>query len=247
MADLENAESVLSLLHWDTLFFGFPVARLNSSEADGPLMNMAEQWCQKRGVRCLYWLADPSSSAVVNTAFDYHFKFADLRLKLHCSLNLGIDCDDPCLRPAGPGDISTLRQIAGLAHRDSRFFTDSKFPAGSGERLFGDWIERDVLSEEEKVWVYAGPGNIPEGYASCRLQPSSPINGEIGLIAVSSEARGRGIGQRLLRQCHRWLALAGATNVCVVTQGANLAAQRMYIRSGYFPVRSDYWFHRWFY
>ena len=245
MSELACRADICELLEWDTRFFGFPVARLRDSVADRNVMATALRWCDENGVRCLYWLADSAAEDSVRTAFAFHFRFVDVRLELSAPLAQMTNCVDLQLRPAQPDDIPALGEIAAVSHRDSRFCRDSGFPAGAGDRLFRAWIERDVLSPNSMVWVYTDSAGHPVGYASCQFEPSAK-SGIIGLIAVSSKVREQGVGRCLLNRCHEWLFDAGAQMVRVVTQGANIPAQRLYAKAGYTPARADYWFHRWF-
>ncbi len=56
---------------------------------------------------------------------------------------------------------------------------------------------------------------------------------EIRLLAVLPAARGRGLGQALVRECLRRARLAGATTVTLHTTDAMRVAMRMYERMGF--------------
>ena len=83
------------------------------------------------------------------------------------------------------------------------------------------------------------------GYVTCHL--ASPSNrGSIGLIAVSEDARGQGLGGELVFGALGWCSEHGAAEVSVVTQGANIAAQRLFQLCGFRTASLGLWFHRWY-
>ena len=43
-----------------------------------------------------------------------------------------------------------------------------------------------------------------------------------------------------------WCEAEGAEEVAVVTQGRNVAAQRLYQRCGFVTQRLELWYHKWF-
>ena len=59
---------------------------------------------------------------------------------------------------------------------------------------------------------------------------------EIRLLAVATEARGRGVGQALMDECLRRARTAGAIAVGLHTMPVMEAAVRMYERMGFIPV-----------
>ncbi|MGA4839696.1 GNAT family N-acetyltransferase [Streptomyces sp. G45] len=56
---------------------------------------------------------------------------------------------------------------------------------------------------------------------------------EIRMLAVGREARGRGAGEALVRDCARRARAAGRTALVLSTQPAMGAAQRLYVRLGF--------------
>jgi dTDP-4-amino-4,6-dideoxy-D-galactose acyltransferase len=69
--------------------------------------------------------------------------------------------------------------------------------------------------------------------------------GSIGLVGVAEAARGRGLGGRLVAAALGWFAGQGVERVEVVTQGRNVAAQRLYQAHGFRTRRVEVSFHRW--
>jgi ribosomal protein S18 acetylase RimI-like enzyme len=136
-----------------------------------------------------------------------------------------------------------LREIAGVSHTDSRFYHDSGFPRQRCDELYRTWIEKSCNGYADIVLV-AEVEDTAVGYISCHLLDGG--GGQIGLVGVDAQMQGHGLGRALICSALTWFAGQGATRVTVVTQGRNLAAQRLYARSGFVPKSVQLWYHRWF-
>ena len=82
------------------------------------------------------------------------------------------------------------------------------------------------------VWIYA-------------VHTNNIIQGQIGLVGVSAEARGRGVGHALVNHALDWFTRNDVEAVAVVTQGGNVAAQRLYQRCGFLTESVQLWYHKW--
>jgi dTDP-4-amino-4,6-dideoxy-D-galactose acyltransferase len=86
-------------------------------------------------------------------------------------------------------------------------------------------------------------------YITCQLDREASegqLEGRIGLLTVGSEARGWGVGQALVQAALDWFWKQGCHRVLVATQGANLAAQRLYQKEGVRTASALLQHHRWF-
>jgi ribosomal protein S18 acetylase RimI-like enzyme len=83
----------------------------------------------------------------------------------------------------------------------------------------------------------------PAGYLAC--QRVSEIAGQIQLVGVDAAARKRGLGRQLVDCALHWLATEGVTHATVVTQGRNIAAQRLYQQRGFLTSSVHVWYHWW--
>ena len=89
-----------------------------------------------------------------------------------------------------------------------------------------------------------GPPGEPGGYVTCELEPGGR-QGKIGLLGLAADQRGRGLAQALAGRALGWFFTAGCEQVSVVTQGRNLAAQRLYQRTGFLTQKVQLWYHKW--
>lgn len=229
-------------LPWDSEFFGERIAQLDATELDPAGAASVDLWCAREQISCLYFLADPSDPGTPPCAAESGFALVDVRV------TLDRDTTTPALPTAGPisvrpsreEDIPALREMARTNHRASRFYFDGGFPPDRCDELFATWIEKSCRGWANSVLV-ATSGRERVGYLSCHLMEGS---GQIGLLGVDARCHGIGVGQLLIGEALRWFASNSAPRIEVVTQGRNVAAQRLYQRAGFRTCRVGLWFHK---
>jgi dTDP-4-amino-4,6-dideoxy-D-galactose acyltransferase len=237
------------LLPWDSDFFGKRIGRAIVHRLSPETVEAIVKWCETHAIECLYFLADSDHMETVRLAEDNGFRFVDIRVSLQCNV---IDrqarySDDPSqtvrVRHSRQSDIATLQTIARTSHSDSRFYFDPCFPADSCEALYETWIKRSCEGYADVVLV-AELNDQPVGYVSCHLMGNEP-RGQIGLVGVGSQARGRGLGRILIDHSLHWFSDQTVERVRVVTQGRNISAQRLYQSCGFTTKSVQLWYHRW--
>jgi dTDP-4-amino-4,6-dideoxy-D-galactose acyltransferase len=231
---------IIKRLPWDSDFFGFPVARLRPCCVDTAVLNKALAWCDENGIRCLYYLAasdDPPSLAAAQAV---GMQFVDVRLTLEQSLtNRQTWRPDPAvIRQAVPSDQAGLMALAPFLARVSRFGTDPQFGFEKAVRLYEEWLAKDTA-----VTFVA---EIKTGIGGCITCNKAENAGTISLLVTHPDAQGQGLGQALCAAGLNWMVSQGCTAARVVTQGHNIASQRVYQRSGFLTQSVEIWFHKWF-
>ena len=247
-----SAPSLCRLLDWDSEFFGRKIASTNVV-ALGPVeVEAVLAWCRAQAIDCLYHLSDATDLATLRAIEQREFRLVDIRVTLDRKL------DPPralanapqhaptaasSIRRARPSDVAILRAIASKSYTDSRFYADSNFDRARCDELYATWIEKSCGGWAEAVWVAENAG-IPAGFVTCHAREQR--RGEIGLLGIGEEARGRGLGRYLIERALDWFTEAGLARVTVVTQGKNVAAQRLYQSCGFRSAKVELWHHRWF-
>ncbi len=237
-------ESGCELLPWDSEFFGVRIARASGERADSVRVAAIREWCTAHQVDCLYFLAsldDPVTLAALCTP---PFKLVDLRVTVACPIG-DKSYEVPSsvvIREWQPRDLPHLRAIASSAYTDSRFYFDQRFERALCDKLYETWVEQSCRGQADFVLV-AEHDQAAAGFVTGSLRGSA---GEIGLIGVRAQLRGRGVGTALMQSALERLRLRGCTQVELVTQGRNIGAQRMYQRLGFVTQSIKLWFHGWF-
>lgn len=233
-----------TFLEWDSRFFGHRIARVESQRLDADLVSQIAGWSRDNKIDCLYFLADGSDSNTIVCAEQWNAHFTDIRVTMRTKdLRTPADAAHE-IRPCTPEDLTALRHIARTSHNDGRFFFDPRFTQEQCESFYEKWITRSYEGFASAVLVAGMPGK-PVGYVTCQLD-SAARSGRIGLFAIAEEARGLGVGRSLAIAALRWFAEGQVDHVEVVTQGRNVAAQRLYAKCG-FRIHSIFlWYHKWF-
>lgn len=234
-------------LPWDTEFFGHRIARVTANRLDADRAEAVRRWCETHTIECLYFLADLDDFETTHLAERQRFDLVDVRVTLRRSIDeKPVERTDSAapieVRPFLLSDIPALEEIARNSHGDSRFYFDRRFSRDRCAALYAAWIKKSCQGEADAVFV-ADRKEGPCGYITCRL--SGAGQGQIGLFAVAAHARGQGAGRKLILESARWFAQQAAGSVAVVTQGRNIAAQRLYQSCGFFTHAVQLWYHWW--
>lgn len=230
------------LLAWDSEFFGVPTARVRGDALDAGRVATIDGWCNGRGVRWVYFLARGDDAQTIRLAEEAGFRLTDIRMTFARDVG-AVEAIPPGVRPFAEPDLPALRAIARTAYTDSRFYADGRIPRAKCDELFDVWTVNSCRGRSDRVLVAEEAGQVA-GYVTCDLDPAG--RGAIGLIGVAEGLRGKGFGRRLVEGALAWAAERNLPALSVVTQGRNLAAQRLYQRCGFRTASVELYFHKWY-
>ncbi|MBN1977011.1 MAG: GNAT family N-acetyltransferase [Anaerolineae bacterium] len=245
-----TTSDLCDFLPWDTEFFGQRIGRVVGMNLNPGRVVAILRWCEDNGIACLYFLADSADAQTVRLAEKHSFQLVDVRVTFEQRLSqrsgnaLSVDADGITVRAALPADVQLLQALAKDSYRDSRYYFDPCFSRERCDELYQTWIRRSCEGYADSVWVAELDGG-PVGYVTCHLSKDC-AEGQIGLIGVGREVSGQGIGTRLMQTALAWFADKGVSTAVVVTQGRNIAAQRLYQRCGFVTRELQLWYHKWF-
>jgi len=229
-------------LKWDSDFFGRRIARVVPTRLTERSAGRIRSWCDSQNIDCLYFLADSDHAETVKLAEQARFHLVDVRVTLAAKLEgwTPMRPAKACVRLFRTEDLPTLRAIARVSHRDSRFYYDRNLPHPLCDALYEAWIENSTQGYAQAVLVADVHGE-PVGYISCHLASA----GQIGLFAVAENVQGQGLGRQLVFAAFRWFLDRKVSQVTVVTQGRNIRGQRLYQRCGFSTRSLQLWYHYW--
>lgn len=241
-----NVDGQLELLEWDSHFFELKVGRVRLNSPTVRELAEVVQDAERRRIECLYWLVEAEDLHAPRVATICGFRLVDIRVTLEHDLageSFNSAPSPPVkVRSFVSADLTSLLAIASTSHGDSRFFHDGNFPKEKCAALYETWLEHATSRTSEHVLV-AEIDDVPAGYCTCRRAPEG--SGAISLIAVDASHRRAGVGRALVLSALDYFRKTHAIGVTVVTQGRNIASQRLYQRCGFIPHSMAFWYHRW--
>lgn len=236
------------LLEWDSAFFGRRIARVVGHRLSPKLIQAVLTWCEEMHIECLYFLADSDDMETIQIAAQYDFKLVDVQVTLQNQHTQGGVSTkkhwEGIIRPGNPDDSENLVGIASSSYTLSRFYYDRCFPVESSQALYETWIRESCRGYADVVLVAEADGSAL-GYITCHLRDSEN-EARIGLLGIDQGVHGQGIGSSLVLSALDWFSAHGEDRVNVVTQGRNIAAQRLYQRCGFLTLSTRLWYHKWF-
>lgn len=148
---------------------------------------------------------------------------------------------DIVLRPPRPGDMGWVVSRHGALYAQE-FGWDWRFEALVA-RIAADFVDR-FDAAREACWIAEREGR-PLGcvfLVQARHESSGapdPGVAQLRLLLLEPEARGLGLGQRLVEVCHAFARRAGYRRIRLWTNQVLLAARAIYVKAGYRRVASE--------
>lgn len=242
------SDRLLKLLTWDSDHFRFRIARSQVRKLDAQTCGALLDTCQARAIDCLYFLADVADQDTISELQASSFDFVDIRLTLARRFNampVQAPAENLSFRLGHERDVDALLPIASASYLHSRFFIDRRFGRARASQMYEIWLHNSLTTDYADAVVVAELDGRPVGYVTCHLNKPAG-EGNIGLVGVAESARGLGCAGSMINKAIRWFNERGFDRVNVVTQGRNIAAQKLYQRSGFVTRSVELWFHKWF-
>ena len=231
-------KELIEKLEWDSSFFGYQVGKMILD-----IDNFNKEEFKKEAIN--YKLVYAYCNEIVN---DEEFKLVDEKVtffqkikmnKISLSKKNKIRSFD-----LNQDDLTSLIELGVESGIYSRFKIDSTFSNNEFERLYREWILNSInykLSFE--VLIAVDGENRLLGFIT--IGALNEKTSEIGLIAVSKEARGRGLAKELINSAINESIKRGYENIEVVTQKNNLPAMNLYFKTNFFEKELVRIYHYW--
>lgn len=142
------------------------------------------------------------------------------------------------LRPLKPGDLGWVVHRHGVRYAEEYDY-DQTFEALVA-KVVADYAEHHD-PHREAAWIAEVDGE-PAGSIFC--VKASEDTAQLRLLLVEPEARGLGIGKRLVEECVRFARRAGYRRMTLATVSEVEAARGIYERIGFEPVEATP-VHKW--
>ena len=137
------------------------------------------------------------------------------------------------LRPHQPGDMSWI------VHRQAILYSEEYGWDGTYEGLAAEIVAQFIKNydpKRERVWVAEKDG---EKVGAVFVAKGSDQIARLRLLHVERQARGLGIGKRLVEECIRFARQAGYQKMTLWTQSILHAARHIYKKAGFRVVHEE--------
>ena len=234
-------------LDWDSDFFGFKIARINADAFDEKALNDTLSELKVENYKLAYLSLNPEHISVneiaikcggklvdEKTTFTFNINNSDIK-EYHSNISLYKD-----------NNISKeLIDISIQAAEYSRFKTDNLFDSDKYKQLYTEWIIKSVSKQlADDILVYKIKDTI-KGLVTVGTDTEKQQPGFIGLVGVDSNERGKGIGIELMNASKFYFQSNGFKQIDVVTQGRNIPACKLYLKSEFYKSKIENLYHFW--
>ncbi len=238
-----NNSNYIQHLPWDSDFFGFKVGKITSEISSQEQLTEIITSLQNHNYHLLYYSSAYKlieSSELENTV---EIKMVDLKTTYAKIVNPNLEKNATIVSVVEDTEnMGSLLKLAIQSGELSRFNVDKRIGENKFKEMYCLWLKNSLNRQiAQDVLVYKEKNEIA-GFVT--LGERNNI-ADIGIIAVDFAHRGKGIGKKLMQGAEHICAQAGYNNIQVVTQGANLAACKLYETCAYEKVNEEYFYHIW--
>ncbi|MEL6949439.1 MAG: GNAT family N-acetyltransferase [Pseudomonadota bacterium] len=219
---------------WDSQFFGKSIGRLDPLD----LASVDETTLDSFAIVECKIPADQLHA--IDLASERGFRLAETEVDFSSATRkLPFEPRLPVL--ASPDDAESVRDVARISFGVSRFRRPF-FSTDDSSRLYEVWAEKAIHGAFDDACLIEKDDTELLGFVT--LRSTGALVARIGLIAVSKNARGLGVGARLLAQARAWCLERGLETLSVATQGSNFRALNFYVGNGFHVAGLAYWYCR---
>jgi len=232
---------------WDSDLFGFSIASVISEVLDPNILSEIESECHQNSVTMLQYLCPSEDINSVHQAEGAGFHFMDIRLTFEAQLGLHTLLPEKreslYVSLANESHIQPLWHISAGLYKDTRYYADVNFPRDKVSLIYDRWIMNAVHGAFDDLCYALFTAGQPIGFCTVRFIDDK--NCILGLFGIAEAYQRQSLGTYFLRLIMVDLYERGFSNVRVVTQGKNIAAQRTYQGLQFKTSRVDIWYHKW--
>jgi dTDP-4-amino-4,6-dideoxy-D-galactose acyltransferase len=229
-------------LQWDSDLFGYKIASMKGHEITNDEYKERINYFSKCNYKLIYWFVDPNDSISNETALLNGLVLMDEKATFNKKLNMENRDEKEIIDYENNRPTESMYKLSFQSGIFSRFRIDKKFDNNEFKKLYTKWIEKSVKKEiANKVFVHFKDGT-EDGLITANIKD---YLGEIGILAVDVESRGKSIGEKLLNRVNFYFFKSGCRNVQIVTQLQNKIACNFYSKNGFILKKIINIYHIW--
>lgn len=219
---------------WDSDFFNLKIGEVNFTDG--------EDYSNFTGYDLLYVVSDEDFNLQIDGFIN---SFSEQKVKFNKKLSEIYQTNENVFSHSEiEYNIQEIYQLAFESGKHSRFLLDKNFGTEKFKELYRLWIDNSISKTfADDVLLYKNNQEIA-GLLTYKTTDDSAI---VGLIAVSNEYQGKGIGGILLKHLETILYQKGITSLTIPTQFENKQACNFYSKQGYSIFENTFIKHFWKY
>ena len=224
---------MITELTWDSNFFNRKIGELDVSSQSYNQIETALRKAEAEGFRYLICKIKSQETELIKFLESSGFYLTDIGVIWSIETNKFSFAKRKkagmrkSIKVADNNDIPRLKEIAKSLFLESRFYSDPFFTKKKADKFYQAWIENSVKGHKADI-VFCVPD---KGFVTCKR--SFKNSGEIVLIGIKKDVRGKGIGRALIEEALKWFITQDIHFVTVRTQLKNLPAMNFYSKMGY--------------
>ncbi|MDQ7075203.1 MAG: GNAT family N-acetyltransferase [Gammaproteobacteria bacterium] len=231
-------------LNWDTDFFGLQTSKITRINLNNEELSTILIQLKNNNKKLVYY----SSINKINPCIlkNFNGKLTDKKTTFNINLDQLENINKQYYHMIKPYDKSMpTKDIENLAIQSgeySRFSIDKNIPREKFIALYKIWANKSIKKEiSDEVLVIQEKTKI---IGIITLGNKNGV-GDIGLVAIDRDHRGKKYGEKLVRSAQSWFIQHRYKFGQVVTQGTNIPACNLYKKCGYSIQKEEYFYHFW--
>ena len=229
-------------LKWDSLFFGYPVARITldneaSEKLDHLFLNL-----ESGKFRVTYFFVAPEEIELINRITKKGCILTDQKVVYSKTTEKHNQYSNDIVEFQGIDINEKLIKLVLQAGKFSRFRLDENFTNKEYQRLYIEWLSKSVRKEIAFKILVANKRSDIVGITTLAEKTKFA---DIGLVAVDKHFQGQGIGYDLIHSADTVAYEKGINEIKVVTQYENKRACRLYEKCNFHIEKITNVYHYW--
>lgn len=227
------------LSKFDTEILGYKVAKIINIDSSGDseeifrnIHNLNED-LRKNDTRYATYRVNANNYPLIQSLEKSGYLLVDGLITLEATINLEKANNHSNIRIAAENDLPQLLELAGIVFNNvTRYYHDPIIPKEKADLIYKKWIKNTLEGKfGDMVLVWEKKGIL--GLITLDKK------GQILLIGLAKEARGKGIGRELVQSALNQFGDWGIKKILVETQMTNIPALRLYQSCG-FKITDSY-------
>jgi len=229
---------MINKLEWDSKFFNKNIANLDITSLKINF-DKVENFVKNNKIDIIQTLAPSNKINLINDLENHFFKMEESVVTFTKKITKINYKNDENIKIANIEHLDYMKKYLNGIFKESRYKRIvSKELIDS---FYYTWLKKAILGKFDDICFIYELDNLPIAFITLKINNKKA---NIGLIAVSPNFQGKGIGYKLIQHSERFLLQKGVEIFNVRTQGSNILAQNFYIKNSFFIDSLKFWFYK---